>query len=171
MCAAHKVCLRQSTTVYWTSCGKFSDLLHSCLKLVVNWAGWLRKTSAGALSYLAPGSRSSGQWNDVWREVEVSQPSVGSVRHTGALMTLHQPFALLFLHPEKQDLFQTWSLRKSGMCTKTLMRQPLLLWVKEDQSIYFTSYINYKFRLKVTKTVVKAYLCIKFHTLHNANKE
>lgn len=44
-------------------------------------------------------------------------------------------------------------------------------WVEEDQSVYFTSYINYKFRLNVSKAVIKAYLHMKFNTLHNSNKE
>lgn len=88
-------------------------------------------------------------------------------------MALYQPLALLFLHPGKQDLFQIWPLRKSGMCTKTLVRQPLLRsqWVEEDQSVYLTSCNNYKFRLKVIKTIVKGYLHIEFHTLHNTDKE
>lgn len=59
------------------------------------------------------------------------------------------------------------------MYTKTLVRQPLLLsqWVEEDPSVYFTSYINYKFRLKVTKILINPYLHIYFHTPYNANKE
>lgn len=32
-------------------------------------------------------------------------------------MALYKRLALFFPHPEKQDLFQIWSFKKTGMCT------------------------------------------------------